>query len=131
MAKKNRAWFIDNSALQPRMGIVEKATNTVTKDGYSSDYSAITEAKDITIYAIARDYDLVINALTATWTQIPGQFHDIMLNKAISDGYKKADKFDGERALFFDNEYRLGLKEVKKFSKGNYQTTGNIVPHEF
>ena len=129
--KKARFWYIDTSTLRPRMGIVEKGVNSTTKDGYTSNYKSITEAKDITIYAISRDIDLAINALGVTWTQIPDQFHDVMVNKVISDGYKKAEKFDGERALFFDNEYRLGLKEAKKFSKSNYQTTGNIVPHEF
>ena len=34
MAKKDRFWFIDNSGLTLRLGIVEKGTNATTKDGF-------------------------------------------------------------------------------------------------
>ena len=93
MAKKNRYWFIDNSTLTLRMGIVERATNATTKDGFSSNYTSITEAKDITVDAIIRDTDLAVGALTATWSQIPEQFHEAMVYKAISEGYKKSTVF--------------------------------------
>ena len=119
MAKKSRFWFIDNRAIQPRMGIVEKATNTVTKDGYSSDYAAISEAKDITIYAIARDYDLLPNALSGTWSQIPPQFHENIVYKAIASGYKDPRHMDLDVAQYFDNEYMMGVKKGKKFARGN------------
>ena len=42
MAKKTRAWFVDKLI---KIGIVEKGTNTVTKDGYTTDWSSISEAK--------------------------------------------------------------------------------------
>jgi len=131
MAKKNRYWFIDNSTLTLRMGIVEKATNATTKDGWTSEYTSITEAKDITVEAIIRDTDLAINALTSTWTQIPEQFHEAMVFKAISMGYKKSEGFNIERAQFFDAEYQNILKEAKKYSRSNYTTTSSIKPHEF
>ena len=129
MANKiQRAWYVERLK---RIGIVEKGTNATSKDGYTSDWKSITESKDLRIYAISRDADIVINALGNTFLQVPDEFHNVLVNKVISDGYKQALRFDGEKALFFDNEYRLGLKEAKKFSKSNYQTTGNIVPHEF
>ena len=81
MAKKDRYWYIDTVDSVLRMGIVEKSTNAVTKDGWTSEYKSITEAKDITIYAIIRDTDLAINALTATWTQIPEQFQKVIKNQ--------------------------------------------------
>jgi|TARA_R110000824_G_scaffold151149_1_gene322077 hypothetical protein len=131
MAKKNRYWFIDNSTLTLRMGIVERATNATTKDGFSSNYTSITEAKDITVDAIIRDTDLAVGALTATWSQIPEQFHEAMVYKAISEGYKKSKGFNLERAQFFNAEYRSILKEAKKYSRSNYTTTGFIRPQEF
>ena len=131
MAKKNRYWYIDTVDSVLRMGIIEKATNAVTKDGFTSFYKSITEAKDITIYAIIRDTDLAINALTATWTQIPEQFHEVIVNKAIASGYKKGKGFNIEKARFFDEEYMISLKEAKKYARSNYTTTGNIQPHDF
>tara|TARA_R100000808_G_scaffold23610_1_gene52626 strand:+ start:565 stop:960 length:396 start_codon:yes stop_codon:yes gene_type:complete len=131
MAKKDRYWYIDTVDSVLRMGIVEKATNTVTKDGWTSQYTSITEAKDITIYAIIRDTDLAINALTATWSQIPEQFHEAMVYKVISEGYKKSQGFNMERAQFFNAEYQNILKEAKKYSRSNYTTTGFIRPQEF
>jgi hypothetical protein len=131
MAKKDRFYFIDMSTAVLRMGIVEKAVNSNAKDGWNSDYVSITEAKDITIYAIIRDTDLAINALTATWTQIPEQFHEAMVYKAISEGYKKSEGFNMERAQFFNAEYMSVLQEARKYSRSNYTTTSQIKPHEF
>ena len=131
MAKKNRYWYIDTVDSVLRMGIVEKSTNAITKDGWTSEYKSVTEAKDITIYAIIRDTDLAINALTATWTQIPEQFHEAMVYKVISEGYKKSKGFNAERAQFFNEEYLSVLKEAKKYSRSNYTTTSQIKPHEF
>lgn len=129
--KKKRFWFIDTSTVRARMGIVEQVTNVLTKDGYTTDFKAITEAKDITIYAIARDYDLTVNNMASTWSQIPLQFHEVIVNKAIANGYKEPRNMDIQVAQYFDNEYLLGLKEAKKFSRSNYQTTGKIKPQDF
>ena len=129
--KTERFWYIDNSTKRPRMGIVEKATNATTKDGYTSQFKSISAAKDITIYAIARDSDIVINALTATWTQIPEQFHEVMVNKAIAAGYKDPRNMEINAAQYFDIEYEKGLKKAKKFSKSNFSTTGRISPVDF
>tara|TARA_R100001129_G_C5300007_1_gene242292 strand:- start:1121 stop:1519 length:399 start_codon:yes stop_codon:yes gene_type:complete len=129
--KKKRFWFIDTSTVRARMGIVEQVTNVLTKDGHTTDFKAITEAKDITIYAIARDYDLTVNNMASTWSQIPLQFHEVIVNKAIANGYKEPRNMDIQVAQYFDNEYLLGLKEAKKFSRSNYQTTGKIKPQDF
>jgi restriction endonuclease Mrr len=129
--KKERFWFIDNSTLRARMGIVEKATNVTTKDGYVSEYTAVSEAKDITIYAIARDNDLAVNSLTSTWTQIPAQFHEVMVSKVIAMGYKDPRHMELQTAQYFEQEYEKGIKKAKKFSRSNYQTTGVIRPQDF
>ena len=129
--KKERFWFIDTSTTRPRMGIVEKATNATTKDGYATDFKAITEAKDITIYAIARDYDLVINSLASTWSQIPIQFHEVIINKVIASGYKDPRHMELNTAQYFDQEYDKGVRKAKKFSRGNYQGIGRIKPQDF
>ena len=128
MAKKTRAWFVDKLI---KIGIVEKGTNTVTKDGYTTDWSSISEVKDLRIYAISRDADLVINSTTSTWNQIPAQFHEVIINKVIAGGYKDPRNMEIKLAQYFDSEYAIGVKEAKKYSKSNYQATGTIKQQDF
>ena len=129
MANKiQRAWYVDKLK---RIGIVEKGTNTVTKDGYSTNWVSITQAKDLRVYAISLDEDLAINTLTGTYSEIPEQFHEVILYKAIAMGYKDPRNMDINNAQYFDQEYMLGLKEAKKFSRSNYQTTGRINQQDF
>lgn len=128
MAKKTRAWFVDKLI---KIGIVEKGTNVVTKDGYKTDWSSISEAKDLRIYAISRDADLVINSTTSTWNQIPSQFHEVIVNKVIAGGYKDPRNMELKLAQYFDQEYMIGVKDAKKYSKSNYQATGTIKQQDF
>ena len=123
-----RAWYVDKLK---RIGVVEKGTNATTKDGYTSDWKSITEVKDLRIYAISRDADLDSSTMTNTFVQIPEQFHEVMLFKAIAMGYKDPRNLDLNNAQYFDNEYKLAVKEAKKFSKSNYQSTGQIKPQDF
>jgi hypothetical protein len=126
--RKERAWYADKLG---KIGIVEKATNTITKDGYTSDWTSITEVKTFRIYAISRDDDLSDSDLTNTFNQIPVQFHESIVFRAIANGYKdgRNQKFDA--AQYFDNEYAMAVKEAKKFSKANYIITGSVRPQDY
>ena len=124
----NRAWYVDKLN---RIGIVEKAGQTVSKDGYTSLWQSISEVKDIRMYTISRDDDLTIDNIDQTWGQIPNQFHETIVYKAIATGYKDPRNMELKAAQFFDMEYALGVKEAKKYSKSNYQTTGQIQPRDF
>ena len=126
--KYTRAWYIDKLL---KLGIIEKATNAVTRDGYTSDWQSISEIKDLRIYAISRDADLAKDAMTATWTQIPSQFHETIVNKVIARGYKDPRHMEVDTAQYFDMEYNLGMRKAKRFARSNYQTTGTIKPHDF
>ena len=129
MANKNtRAWYVDRLK---RIGIVEKATNAVTKDGHSTDWTSISEAKDLRLYCISRDADLNTTALTNTWSQIPEQFHEVLIYKVIAMGYKDPRNMGLENALYFEKEYIEGVKEGKKFSRSNYQSTGFVRPQDY
>ena len=127
-SNKQRAWYIDRLL---RIGLVEKATNAVTKDGYTSDWQSISEVKDLRMYTISRDADLAINSMTSTWAQIPDQFHEVIVSKAIATGYKDPRHMDFDIAQYFDNEYEKGVKRVKKFARNNYQTTGVVKPFDY
>ena len=126
--KKQRAWYVDKLK---RIGIVEKATNTVTKDGFTSNWASVSETKDIRIYAISQDEDLLNDVMTGTFNEIPEQFHETILLRVIAGGYKDPRNLQIDMAQYFDQEYNLGVKEAKKFSRSNYQTTGQIRPQEF
>ena len=126
--KKQRAWYIDRLL---KLGIVEKGNNVITKDGYTSDWKSISEVKDLRIYAISRDADLAIDLMTASWSQIPEQFHDVIINKAIAIGYKDPRNMQIDVAQYFDAEFEKGLKRAKAYSRSNYQTTGRIKPQDF
>ena len=129
MANKiKRAWYIDKLG---SMGIVEKATNAATKDGYTSDWKSIGVAKDLRIYSISQDVDLSVNNLTGTWSQIPSQFHEALVYKAIAHGYRDPRNMKIDAAQYFDAEYEMVVKEAKKFSRSNYQSTGRVAPQEF
>jgi predicted transcriptional regulator len=129
MANKiKRAWYIDKLL---KIGIVEKATNAATKDGYTSDWKSISQAKDLRIYAISRDADLSVNSLASSWSQIPEQFHELIVYKTIAMGYKDPRNMELNNAQYFDGEYEKGLREAKKFSKNNYQSIGSIKPQDF
>jgi hypothetical protein len=126
--KKTRAWYVDKLK---RIGIVEKLTNVITKDGYTSDWGSLSESKDLRIYAISRDVDLTVNNITNTWNQIPTQFHEAIVTKVIAGGYKDPRNMELKLAQYFDAEYSIGVKEAKKYSKSNYQVTGTIKQQDF
>ena len=127
-AKKQRLWYIDKLG---KMGIVEKVTNGVTRDGYKTDWASITEVKATRIYAISRDSDISIDEMTNTFNQIPGEYHEALVYKVIAMGYKDPRHMELKTAQYFDNEYMMSVKEGKKFSKSNYTDVGYVVPQEF
>jgi hypothetical protein len=126
--KKERAWYVDKLG---KIGIVEKANNTVTKDGYVSDWKSITEAKTFRIYAISRDDDLSSSDLSNTFNQIPAQFHEAIVYKVIAMGYKEPRNMELNNAQFFDAEYDMAIKEGKKFSKADYTDVGYVKQQDF
>jgi hypothetical protein len=123
-----RAWYVDKLG---KIGIVEKATNAVSKDGYTSDWKSITAVKATRIYAISRDSDISIDELTNTFNQIPSQFHEALVYKVIAMGYKDPRNMEINNAQYFDLEYSLGIKEGKKFSKSNYTDVGSVRQQDF
>ena len=126
--KYTRAWYIDKLG---KMGIVEKTTNAVTKNGVTTDWKSITQVKATRIYAISRDSDISINEMTNTFNQIPAEYHEVLVYKVVAMGYKDPRNMDLKNAQYFDGEYAIGVKEGKKFSRNNYTDVGFISPQEF
>ena len=105
--------------------VVNKATDHFK---HKAEKKKVIRAAEI---EAAKDVDININELTNTFNQIPGQYHEILTYKAIAMGYKDPRNMNIEAAQYFDIEYEKGVKEGKKFSKSNYQSTGTIKPQEF
>ena len=134
---KQRYWYIDKH----RIGIVEKATNAITKENKTSDYASVSEAKELRIYGIMKPDALWSNTtqnanyLTAiidpALTEIPDQFHELIVSKAIAHGYKDPRNLNIDLVQFFEGEYIMGVREAKKFSKSRYRKGGHIKAYDF
>ena len=123
-----RLWYIDKLG---KMGIVEKATNATTKNGYTTDWISVASVLPVRLYAISRDSDISVNELTNTFNQIPGEYHEALVYKVIAMGYKDPRQMDIKIAQYFDSEYMIAVKQGKKFSKSNYTDLGYVVPQDF
>ena len=131
MAKTQRFYFIDTHTAGEKLAIVEKATNAVTVDGYTDNYRTISVARSIKIRGSFLDADLALNVMTGTFANIPARFHECIVSKVIAAGYKDPRHMEIQTSQFFDNEYEVGIKRARKFSKGNYITVGRIVSQDF
>ena len=127
MAKTNRYWFVDND----NIGIVERATNSNTVDGFTSDYVSISEAKDIRYYAITKATDLTLQDMDDSYDEIPTQFHEVIVDRVIMAGYTDPRNLNIDLSMFFERKYKEGLLEAKKFSKTRYKRGGFIRPTDF
>ena len=129
--RKEYFYFIDIAGDGEKIALLEKGA--VTRNGWSSDYKTIqlTGTNNISIKGIWLDTDLVAGTLTGTYSNIPSRFHEAIVNKVISIGYKDPRNMNINNAQFFDLEFTKGIRKAKRFSRSNYQKTGRIVPRDF
>ena len=132
-SSNNRYYYTDNN----RLAIVEKTTNSITRDNKTSNYQSCSVAgtKNIRVYVVALALPFTEANLDTSASgpadEIPIQFHETVVYKAISDLYKTPPTLNADLSIFFENEYFKGLKNAKKYSKTHKQRGGVIVPHEF
>ena len=131
MAKKQRYYFIDTHTAGEKIAIVERNTNAVTQDGFTSNYSTVSEAKGLKIRGIYTDADLAMNDMAGTYSNIPSRFHEHLVSKVIASGYRDPRHMEIQNAQYFDAEYEKGIKKAKKFARSNYITTGRVAPQDF
>ena len=131
--KKEYYYFIDTHTTGEKIAIVEKATNVVSRNGWTSNYQTVqtTGTNILKIRGSFTDTDLSNNAMTGTYSNVPARFHNAIVSKVIAMGYKDPRHMELNTAQYFDNEFELGVKRARKFSKSNYQTTGIIVAQDF
>jgi len=131
--KKEYFYFIDTHTEGEKLAIVQKATNLVTKNGWTSNFQTVQKAGDniVKIRGVFTDSDLVANTLTGSYSNIPSRFHEAIVNKAISAGYRDPRHLEIQLSQFFDMEYEKSIKKAKKFARSNYITVGRIVSQDF
>ena len=130
MANKQRYWFIDTHTAEEKLAIVEKGS--LTSDGVTSNYQTVSESsKTVRIRGVFLDADLALNVMTGTFANIPSRFHDAIVSRVIALGYRDPRHMELDVSQFFNGEFEMGIKRAKKFSKGNYQTTGRVKAHDF
>ena len=122
---RKRLWYIDKSW---KLGIIEESLNSV---GVTVDWTSVSEAKPLRIYAISLAEDISINNLNGSFAEIPAQFHEAILYKVIANLYRDVRNKQFDSAQYFDTEYSEGVKRARKFSKSNYTSTGFIKPQDF
>ena len=131
MANKQRYYFIDTHTGGEKIAIVEKATNAVTTDGFTSNYATVSEIKGLKIRGVFTDTDLAVGGWTTTYDNIPARFHDVLVAAVISTGYMDPRNDNLEKADFYSKLYLGGIKGALKFARSNYISTGRIVPQDF
>jgi len=131
--KKEYYYFIDTHTTGEKIAIVEKATNAVSRNGWTSSYRTVQTAGTniLKIRGSFTDTNLAVNTMDGTYSNIPSRFHSAIVSKVIAMGYKDPRHMELNTAQYFDNEFELAIKRAKKFSKSNYQSTGRIVPQDF
>ena len=140
--RKERFWYIDRQevdvSLDPDastsvIGLVEKATNAVTRNGYTTDFDSIsvTGTNNLRLYCICQDADLSAGTLTGIYTNIPNQYHEALVYRVIAHGYRDPRHMDLNTSQYFEGLYLAGTKDAKRFARSNYQTVGAIKAQDF
>ena len=127
-----RYWYIDRGqGGRDRLAIVEKANSQTTKETITTDWASVSEAKDLRIYTTDTQEDFDINNLSGEKTEIPKRYHEALVNKVISLGYRDARNMKIDASQFFDMEYEKLIKKAKKYARSNYQTHGFVKQIDF
>tara|TARA_R110002110_G_scaffold341806_1_gene551950 strand:+ start:874 stop:1650 length:777 start_codon:yes stop_codon:yes gene_type:complete len=120
-----------------RIGIVEKVNNAVTRDGRTSNYQSCSVTGTYNI-RVAGSWlpspflatDDATSSYAGPLTAIPQQYHDVLLNGAISRGYQDPESINPDMLSFFDGQFQEGIKKIKKYTRTR-TGTGFIKPQDF
>jgi len=111
--KKEYAYYIERE----RLGLIEKNTSS------SSTHNWVSPSEDGSYNGLVIFVSRLANEFGASLSdvsEIPIQFHETIVSKAISSGYKLPGNFNLEAAQYFDTEYEKGVREGKKYAKRHH-----------
>ncbi len=131
-----RFWYVSNN----RLALVEK-NGVSTTDGASTIFKTITEAKPLRLHTISKadHFNTGSTAGTSDYSSttagplgdIPVQFHEALVYRAIAMGYKTPPALQIDLAQYFDLEYEKVVKQAKKYARSNFTDVGQITPVSF
>ena len=128
-SSNERYWYTDNG----RLGVVEKITSAITRDGKTSDYQSISVVKEIRMFTISQAPDFTVDLTEVS--SLPSQYHDALVYKTIADGYLKAgmEEFSPQASQLFDVKYLELVKDGKKQARSQYLSGGStiVAPTDF
>ena len=110
--KKEYAFYIERE----RLGLIEKNTSSATTHNWISPTT--TGSKHVIF--VSRLANEFTGASLSEASEVPVQFHETIVSKAIANGYKIPGSFNLEAAQFFDTEYERGVREGKKYAKRHH-----------
>ena len=118
---KKYAYYLNMGSL----GLVEKGT-----DGQWGSVS--TTDKNLKIFCSKKAQHMVPGTLDSSYTsqyqyEIPEQFHEALVYKAISMGYKDPRNINIELAAFFEKEFQESVKQAKRYARSNNVFGGGYI----
>ena len=121
-SSNDRYWYIDEGQVgdtegsSMRIGIVEKATNAVTRDDATSDFQSVSVAKKFNLYCIARAPHITTASSKTTTASIhmlehaiPTQYHEAIPHRVISVLYKDPRNKDYDASAAFAQEFTISF----------------------
>ena len=115
----DRFWYIDTN----RIGIVEKAINSTSRDGRVSNYQSISEVKEIRLFTVSQGTDFTTDLNQES--ELPSQFHEALIFKVVSDLHLLAEG-DMDRHKIFYTKYMNAVKSGRAYGRMNYLDSGAI-----
>lgn len=124
-----RYWYLDHG----RIGLVEKSTGAITRDGKTSNYQSISEALELRLYVISKAPYLSETGATDDGNSydLPTQFHEGLTFRVIGMLYLRPEVFNQVISSSFLALYDRTIKDGRKFARNQYRTTGFIAPQDF
>lgn len=138
-SSNERFWYLGGPS-NDMIAIVEKATNAITRDGVTTDFQSISQAKEMRIFCIALARHMVDSdsytlsgedILPKLFLDVPEQFHDALVFKVIARLYEEMRNMNIDLANRFDNKYLELVNEAKKWGKSGKTQGGYIKPYYF
>ena len=123
---KHKVYWIERDSI----GLAEYDSTRTGKNAYTSLTSALTVT--LFYYKKATHFNTLDNNTAMTeQSELPTQFHQYLVDKAIQLGYEQTQ--DGvAQALYFENKFERGIKEAKTFkSRGRVSGATTIKQHSF
>jgi len=119
-----RYWYLYNNNIAIVEGDQNRTVGTTT-----TTVDTISEALEMRINTVALAE--AFGETLSMSSELPLQFHEAILFKAISMGYQDPRNFLPEQAQYFKVEYENSKREAKKYAKRHRQSGGFITPQEY